>query len=139
MASITRPSRGERWSATTTRQFGFFLPPTRVSLTLTAISALRLAAARQLLQIGHLALRDLAHQLLHLAELLDQLADGLDRGSRAVRDPPPARAVDDLRVGPLLGGHRLDDRLEAVALAPGDVEVAELLAHSGHHLQQTRQ
>src|SRR3954463_4177895 len=33
---MTRPSRGERWSATTTRQTGFFLPPTRVSLTRTA-------------------------------------------------------------------------------------------------------
>ena len=29
--SMKRPSRGERWSATTTRQMGSFLPPTRVS------------------------------------------------------------------------------------------------------------
>src|ERR1700684_1343844 len=35
IVSITRPSRGERWSATTTRQMGSFLPPTRVSLSLT--------------------------------------------------------------------------------------------------------
>ena len=35
IVSITRPSRGERWSATTTRQIGSFLPPTRVSLSLT--------------------------------------------------------------------------------------------------------
>src|ERR687895_2090940 len=114
IVSMKRPPRGERWSATTPRQFGFFLPPTRVSLTLTAISALRLAAARQLLQRGHLALRDLAHQLLHLGELLDQLSHGLHVGARAAGDAPPPRAVDDPRVGPLGGGHRLDDRLEPV-------------------------
>src|SRR5918999_3539042 len=113
MASMKRPSRGERWSATTTRQWGFFLPPTRVSLTRTDTTG-RLAAARQLLQRGHLALRDLAHQLLHLGELLDQLSHGLHVGARAAGDAPPPRAVDDPRVGPLGGGHRLDDRLEPV-------------------------
>jgi hypothetical protein len=39
MVSITRPSRGERWSATTTRQIGFFFEPTRVNLNRTAIGA----------------------------------------------------------------------------------------------------
>src|SRR3954462_4190 len=113
MVSITRPSRGERWSATTTRQIGFFLEPTRVNLSRTAIgSAVTLAAARQLRQRGHLALLQLTHHLLHLAELLDELVHGLDGGPRAARDPPPARPVDDLRVRPLLGRHRGDDRLQ---------------------------
>src|SRR5215210_8213063 len=125
MASMKRPSRGERWSATTTRQFGFFLPPTRVSLTRTD-TAERLAAARELLQRGHLSLRDLPHQLLHLAELLHELTDGLDRGAGAVRDPPPARAVDQLWVGPLLGGHRQDDRLQPVELLVAHLQRAEL-------------
>src|SRR6266571_4014765 len=114
MVSITRPSRGERWSATTTRQIGFFLPPTRVSLSLTAklqftsriaVRCARiavrcagtLAPARQLLHGRHLALRQLAHHLLHLAELLDQLVDGLHVGARAACDAPPARAVEDRR------------------------------------------
>src|SRR4051812_35499753 len=114
---MKRPSRGERWSATTTRQIGFFLLPTRVSRTRTLISAVRLASrcvtlpsrvlaqlptAGQLLQVGDLPARQLTHQLLHLAELLDELADGLDGRAGAVRDPPPPRSVDDLRVGALL-------------------------------------
>src|SRR3954451_701418 len=37
MVSIVRPSRGERLSATTIRQIGFFLDPTRLSLIRTAI------------------------------------------------------------------------------------------------------
>ena len=41
----------------------------------------------QLLQVGHLALGELAHHLLHLAELLDQVRDGLDVGARALGDP----------------------------------------------------
>src|SRR5688500_6663484 len=116
MVSITRPSRGERWSATTTRQIGFFLPPTRVSRTLTAIGGGSLAAARKLLQIRHLPLLQLLHHLLHLAELLDELIDGLHGGARAAGDPPPARAVDDRGIRALLGRHRRDDRLEPVDL-----------------------
>ena len=38
--SMMRPSRGERWSATTTRQIGSFLPPTRVSRSRTATEVL---------------------------------------------------------------------------------------------------
>src|SRR5688572_7695515 len=137
MVSITRPSRGDRWSATTTLQIGFFLPPTRVSRTRTAIGRWRLAdlAARQLLHAGHLPLLQLLHDLLHLAELLDQLVDGLHRGPGAARDPPAARAVDDRRVRALLGRHRGDDRLEAVDLPFVDVQRAELLADPGEHLQ----
>src|SRR5215210_1202977 len=128
MVSITRPSRGERWSATTTRQIGFFLLPTRVSRTRTDMRPERLAdpAARQLLQIRHLPLLELLHQLLHLAELLDQLVDGLDRGRRPARDPAPARAVDDRGVCPLLWRHRGDHRLQPVELTLVDVQVTEL-------------
>src|SRR5919197_5987783 len=39
MVSMKRPSRGERWSATTTLQIGFFLLPTRVRRTRTDIAA----------------------------------------------------------------------------------------------------
>src|SRR5258707_10560282 len=42
IVSIVRPSRGERLSATTIRQIGFFLEPTRLSLILTAIGRGRL-------------------------------------------------------------------------------------------------
>src|SRR2546426_7926179 len=109
MVSMTRPSRGERWSATTTRQIGFFFPPTRVSLSRTAKASVHLefgsgragtlAAAGKLLHRGHLALRQLAHHLLHLAELLDELIHGLHIGARTARDPAPARPVQDRRVG----------------------------------------
>src|SRR4051794_30874771 len=114
---MARPSRGERWSATTTRQIGFFFPPTRVSLTRTAKSqftsrsgkrgraaappvarwAPTLAAAGHLRQRGHLALLQLAHHLLHLAELLHQLVHGLDVGPRPECDAAPPRPVQDRR------------------------------------------
>ena len=35
IVSIVRPSRGERWSATTMRQIGFFFEPTLLSLIRT--------------------------------------------------------------------------------------------------------
>src|SRR3954449_12822526 len=126
---MARPSRGERWSATTTRQIGFFFPPTRVSLTRTAKSqftsrsgalaarmgaplvarwAPTLAAAGHLRQRRHLALLQLPHHLLHLTELLDQLVHGLPVRARPKRDPAPSRAVEDPRVAPLLRSHRRD-------------------------------
>src|SRR3954466_9598255 len=42
IVSIVRPSRGERWSATTTLQIGFFLDPTLRSLILTDMRRRRL-------------------------------------------------------------------------------------------------
>src|SRR6186997_3479009 len=42
IVSIVRPSRGERLSATTIRQIGFFFEPPRLSLILTAIGRGRL-------------------------------------------------------------------------------------------------
>src|ERR1700712_1587417 len=98
---MNRPSRGERLSATTTRHWGSFFPPTRVSRMLTAISAGEgrgLALPHQLTQIGHLALLDPAHELAHLVELLDELVDLLDRRPGALGDAQPARALDQLRV-----------------------------------------
>src|SRR5919108_5651186 len=61
MVSIVRPSRGERWSATTTLQIGFFFDPTLRSLILTDMRRRRLDDAQrlshtphQLLRVGHL-------------------------------------------------------------------------------------
>src|SRR5829696_5002113 len=147
---MKRPSRGERWSETTTRQIGFFLLPTRVRRTRTAIERERLAeaagfarrpamllsSAGQLLQRWHLPACDLLHDFLHLPELLHELRDSLDGGAGAAGDPAPARAVDDLRVGALLRSHRADDGLEAVELLLVHVQVAELAAHPRHHLEQ---
>src|SRR3954463_2046535 len=84
--SMNRPSRGDRRSATTTRHWGSFFPPTRVSRMLTAISAEEDSERRgpasplshQLPEVGHLALLDSPHQLAHLLELLDELVDLLD-------------------------------------------------------------
>src|SRR4051794_29508044 len=100
--SITRPSRGERWSAATTRQIGSFLPPTRVSLSRTAKTSLlvvkrrvRLAALpHQSPEIRHPASRNLLHDLAHLAELLDELVDRRDVRPGAVGDPQASRSLD---------------------------------------------
>ena len=67
------------------------------------------------------------HDLAHLVELLDELVDLLDAGARAARDPQAPRALDQLRPRALLGGHRLDDRLDAVELALVDLEALHLL------------
>src|SRR3954447_23151825 len=78
IVSIVRPSRGERWSATTTLQIGFFFEPTLRSLILTDMRRGRLAAAartrrgatnradsfhapHELLRVGHLPLGELLH------------------------------------------------------------------------------
>src|SRR5438105_1318037 len=110
---MNRPSRGERLSATTTRQTGSFRPPTRVSLIATDKLGFlrkswfgRLAAAHHGAEIRHLPRLQAAHHLAHLAELLDELVDLLDGGSRAGGDPGPAAALDDVRLAPLLERHR---------------------------------
>src|ERR671933_882649 len=140
--SMKRPSRGERWSATTTRQIGSFLPPTRVSLSRTAIRSFRASKRRRRLaglpherpEVGHLAAPDLAHQLAHLVELLHELVDLLDARPRPLRDAQPARALDELGAPALLRSHRQDDRLDAVDLALVDLHLRELLARqTGQH------
>src|SRR5208282_4235086 len=112
------------------RHIGSFLPPTRVSLSLTDTCSSRswtkpatesldgsARAAHQRADVRHLAAPDLAHHLAHLAELLDQPVDLLHVGARAPRDAQPARSLDQLRLAPLLGCHREDDRLDPVELA----------------------
>src|ERR671925_1193441 len=103
--SMNRPSRGERRSATTTRHTGSFFPPTRVSRMLTAISARQdsgSALPHELAEIGHPARLQAAHHLAHLAELLDELVDLLHRGAAPARDPQPPRALDRVRMAPLV-------------------------------------
>src|SRR6266516_5802106 len=100
------PSRGERESAATTRQIGFFCEPTRVSLSFTAIrlplcfplslatglsgcARARLAARRLrhgAWQGGHLAGSHRLHHLGHLLAALDQLVHLLQAGAAAGRD-----------------------------------------------------
>src|SRR5665213_2796917 len=155
---MTRPSRLERWSATTTLQTGSLRPPTRVNLSLTATFSLRsfeerssnladrvrrrLAGvasallAHQRAQVRHASATDLAHQLADLRELLDHLVDGLDTGARAACDAEPPRALDQLRAAALLGCHRQDDRLEAVDLALVDLHPSHLRADPRQHPEQ---
>src|SRR3954464_3551624 len=146
--SMKRPSRGERWSATTTRQMGSFLPPTRVSLSRTAMRSFRASKRRRRLaglpherpEVRHLAAPDLAHQLAHLVELLDELVDLLDARPRALRDAKPARALDELGPPALLRRHRQDDRLDAVDLPLVDLHLRQLLAREpGQHAEDRLQ
>src|SRR3954463_7916238 len=146
--SMKRPSRGERWSATTTRQIGSFLPPTRVSLSRTAMRSFRASKRRRGVaglpherpEVRHLAAPDLAHQLAHLVELLDELVDLLGARPRALRDAKPARALDELGPPALLRRHRQDDRLDAVDLALVDLHLRQLLAREpGQHAEDRLQ
>src|SRR3954467_7857912 len=128
--SMNRPSRGERRSATTTRHWGSFFPPTRVSRMLTAISGQQdsvSALAHQVAEIGHLALLDPAHQLAHLIELLDQLIDLLRGGPRAAGDALAARTLDRLRMAPLPRRHGQHDGLHAVQFLLVDLHLRELV------------
>src|SRR5690606_36889110 len=72
----------------------------------------------------------LAHHLLRAREPLQELVDVARRDAGAARDARTARPVDDLRVLPLGGRHRADDRLDAIDLAL--VEVLDGLAHLAH-------
>src|SRR5215204_3394309 len=134
---MTRPSRGERRSATTTRQTGSFFPPTRVrrmETDMTARQDSELPLPHQLAEIGHLARAEALHHLAHLAELLDQLVHLLDGRARALGDPQAARALDQLGPAALLRGHGEDDRLHAVELALVDLQLGELVAgEAGDH------
>src|SRR6478752_2937784 len=141
--SMNRPSRGERRSATTTRHWGSFFPPTRVSRMLTAISGQQdsvSALAHELAEIGHLARLDAAHHLAHLIELLDQLIDLLRGGPGAARDALAARALDRLRMAPLPGRHGQHDGLHAVQFLLVDLHLGELVTgQAGDHPEQGRQ
>ena len=86
-----------------------------------------------------MSLGDLAHDLAHLVELLDQLLDRLHVGARAAGDPQSPGALDQLGVAPLLGRHREDDRLQSVELALVELDPAQLLADAGDHPQQRLQ
>src|ERR1041384_3293039 len=121
------PSRGERESAGTTREIGFFFEPTRVSLSFTAICVLS-APAPFLLALGrclprrggrarrllgregrHLPPPHLLHHSLHLLACLEQLVDLLDGRAGALGDANPPLAVDHDRRTALLRRHRKPD------------------------------
>src|SRR5690606_30599993 len=72
--------------------------------------ARRHAAAEGVHHPAELASLEALHHPLHLVELLEQAVDVLDLYPRALRDAPPARAIDDARLTPLAGGHGIDDR-----------------------------
>ncbi len=61
--------------------------------------------------------------------MAEEVVDVLDGGSGAVGDALAAAAVDDLVVGALFLGHRVDDGLDAGELAL--VDVVDGLLHSG--------
>src|SRR5919106_6508469 len=125
---MNRPSRGDRRSATTTRHTGSLRPPTRVSLMLTDMRRSSLAVAHQLAEVGHPALLQPAHELAHLAELLDELVDLLHGRPRPLGDPQPPRALDQLRPPPLLRGHAQNNRLHPVELLLVHLHLRELVA-----------
>src|SRR5204863_8654784 len=85
-------------------------------------------AAHQRADVWHLAPPDLAHELAHLVELLDQLVDRLHVGTRSLGDAQAPRALDELGPTALLRGHGEDDRLDTVQLALVDLHVRELVA-----------
>ena len=68
---------------------------------------------------------------------MQQPVDRRDGYAGTIGDAGAARAVDDLRVAPLFGGHRPDDRFGAVDLLL--VELLQFLAvlrHAGDHAEQ---
>src|SRR5437868_1077710 len=87
--SMTRPSRGARESATTTRYRGRLFEPSRLSRMATAtLSPPRHRKAAQALQLAQSAFHrfELLHHLLELCELLEQPVDVLHIRAAAARD-----------------------------------------------------
>src|SRR6185312_9022362 len=75
----------------------------------------RLAHPRHHLQSlpdGHL--RHLLHERSHLVELLQELVDFVRFDAGPFGDAPPPVRIDDVRVGLLLLGHRIDHSLHAL-------------------------
>src|SRR5690606_19588900 len=109
----------------------------RRSDTATALAAALLPTAPVGLrprQAGHAL-----HELLHLAELLDELAHLARLGPAPPGDALTAGAVDDPGVGPLGRRHGADDGLHPVDLALVDLRAAELLRHAGHEPHEVLQ
>src|SRR5919109_3861724 len=117
------PSRGDSWSATTMRYSGIFFRPMRrrrMRVDMFSSSECGLAgesaASERQLQTGAPGLpRDL-HELLHLLELAQEGVDLLYRAARALGNPEPPLTVDQVGIGPLLGGHREHDCLYVLEL-----------------------
>src|SRR5262245_49565404 len=66
---------------------------------------------------------EFGHHLLHLAELLEELADVVARRAAAERNAAAATEVDDLRIAALLRGHRADDGLDLLVVVVGDLRL----------------
>src|SRR3954447_2955746 len=78
---------------------------------------------------------ELLHQFLHLEELLHEPVDVRQCGARTCGDPPSARAVEDRRVAAFGPGHRPDDRLGPLEIAPihRSLRLTGEVAHPGDH------
>src|SRR5262249_47659305 len=95
-----------------------------------------LALPAQSAHAGHAA-HHLAHHLLALLEPDDQLIDFANRDARAGRDPGAARSVDDLRITPLLDGHRVHDCGSPFQVLVTDLaERIPVLRGTGQHAEQ---
>src|SRR5258708_1549056 len=75
------------------------------------------AAGRHPREGRQLALPHLLHHLLHHLAAFEQLVDLLDRRAGAARDPLAPAAVDHVRDGTLVRGHRAYDRFDPAHLA----------------------
>src|SRR6056297_2209716 len=86
---------------------------------LRSTEARRQAAFHGAHHLGHPALAELLHHLLHLGMLLQDPVDLLDLDAGPAGDPALAGTVDNRRMAPLFRRHRVDDRslLAHLALA----------------------
>src|SRR5690554_678384 len=126
--------RGESTPGKTTRAAHSFYAagPTRSAATHHAGHA-----AHHFLHAAFLA--GLLHHLLHLLVLLEQTVEvrHLQTGTRS--DTPLARTVDDVGLAPLLGRHRVDQRLKLahLLLRPRTLGQLRHLPHAGQLAEQT--
>src|SRR5262245_55568759 len=118
------------WHRTTGKRHAWPAPAGGLALALVLGRLRRLAPhAGQAHHAAHLL-----HHLLGVLEAVEQLVDVHHGHTRATGDAGAARSVDDLGVGPLLWGHRPDDRRDPVEVLV--VELCQLvlhLAHARHH------
>src|SRR5258708_321876 len=131
---MSRPSRGERLSAATTRYVGCLVFPIRIRRSFTATSSSPTLLLFLVLLLHHATGEAHGlHHLLHLAELLEQQVDFGGARSAAVGDPQATGSVDDARASALARRHRPDDGFDPSQLTIVDVGVLELLGDPGQH------
>src|SRR5579864_3476459 len=97
------------------QQYGPYFPADSARLFVSILYALRSFQAAELAEAAHLRFGHgtvLLHHAAHVAVLPEDFVDLLHAGAAPAGDALAALAVDQIVIGALGGGHRIDDGLD---------------------------